>query len=171
MYIQSCLVYPYTLVHTCFGWINEVCGLLNHPITIGNYICVFGCCVCIFPGRCWIVYVHKREYYIKIKKNKEIGLKQFINWCNIKGILHTRWRFAGGRGIANISEEMNLRLLLTCAMLRSLLNLINLNACFVLFNCNQFFSVTTTNMLNDLSYKVLRKHSHDHRMMYVKVLV
>ena len=47
------------------------------------------------------------------------------------------------------------------------MNLINLNAylyaCFVLFNCNHIFSVTTVNVLNDLSYKILRKHAHDHR--------
>ena len=38
---------------------------------------------------------------------------------NIKGIyvyIHALWRFAGGGGIA-ITEEMNLRLLLTYAML------------------------------------------------------
>ena len=36
------------------------------------------CTVYIFTDSCWIVYVHKREYYIKMKNNKAIGLKQFI---------------------------------------------------------------------------------------------
>ena len=105
--------------------------------------CIWVLCVYIFSGRCWIVYVHKREYYIKIEKNKKIGWKLFINWCNIKGTLHTLLRFA--RESLNITEEMDLRLLLTCAMLRLLLNLINLNACFISFYCHRFFSVATTN--------------------------
>ena len=107
--IQSCLVCPHTLVPTCFGRINEACRLLDHPIiahilTICNYMymCIWVLWVYI-SRQIWIVYVHKHEYYIKIMKNKEIGLK-----CDaiLKVYIHTRWRFAGGRRIANGRNEL-----------------------------------------------------------------
>ena len=32
--VSSCLVYPYTLVAKGFGWINKVCGLVQHLFII-----------------------------------------------------------------------------------------------------------------------------------------
>ena len=64
-----------------------------------------------------------------MKKKKEIGL---IFDAILKVYIHTHALQVAGE---SLTEEMNLRLLLTCATLRSLLNLINYEYLFIHLFC------------------------------------
>jgi len=37
--LQSCLVYPHTLIPNISGWISEMCGLAKHLIICGIKMC------------------------------------------------------------------------------------------------------------------------------------